>query len=119
MLRRLTTASRAAQQQPLALVATRRAAFTTPVLCNLTGHLSGLASPATYTSLATLPYSPFGTAALVLLAYNVGVVGLKHLWYALEMVSKDYHQDQQLQVVTRYLLLFSLLFTVESLFIEA
>ena len=118
MLRRLTVSTNVASRRS-ALVSTRRNASECSLLCNLTGHLAGLASPATYTSLATLPYTPIGTAALVLLAYNVSVVGLKHLWYALEMVSKDYHQDQQLQVLSRYLLLFSLLFTVEGMFIEA
>jgi hypothetical protein len=81
-------------------------------------HTAGLVNPVTYTSLGALSYSPIGTGALVLLAYNVSVVGLKHLWYTLEMISKDYHQDQQLQMISRYMLLVSLLLSVESLFIE-
>jgi hypothetical protein len=116
MLRRI---SRPVMPRPAALTAGCRSACSGGILYNFLGHMTGAINPATYTTLAALPYSPLGTGALVLLAYNVSVVGVKHLWYALEMVSKDYHQDQQLQVLVRYLLLVSLLISVEALFVEA
>lgn len=82
-------------------------------------HFTQLIYPSTYTSIAAISYSPIGTLALILLAYNVGVVGAKHCWYTLELTVKDYVQDQQLVAVLRYLLLLTILLSVESLFIEA
>lgn len=73
----------------------------------------------TFTCLSTMSYAPIGTLMGVALAYNVGVVGLKHMWYTMEMVAKDYVQDIQLQVTVRYLILLSLLLAVEQLFVEA
>lgn len=85
---------------------------------DVSGHFVQLIYPSTYTSIAALMYTPIGTLALILLAYNVGVVGAKHCWYTLELTAKDYVQDQQLVAIIRYILLITILLSVENLFIE-
>jgi hypothetical protein len=70
-------------------------------------------------SAGALPSSPLGTVALVALAYNINYVGLKHLWYTMEMTVRDYLQDIALKQVMRYMLLITLLFAGNGLFVEA
>jgi hypothetical protein len=91
----------------------------TAAATDVSTHFTQLIYPSTYTSIAAIAYSPIGTLALILLAYNVGVVGAKHCWYTLELTVKDYVQDQQLVAVLRYILLITILLSVENLFIES
>ncbi|CUG87138.1 membrane-associated protein, putative [Bodo saltans] len=91
----------------------------TSAATDVSAHFTQLVYPSTYTTVAAVAYSPIATLALILLAYNVGVVGAKHCWYTLELTVKDYVQDQQLVAVLRYLLLLTILFSVEALFIES
>ncbi len=109
-------ASRAAMQVPLA---TQRRMASGSFLSNIIAHDMGLLNAATYTSVGTLAMSPIGTTALVAVAYNTCVVGLKHLWYTLEMLTRDYLQDPQLVQVARYMILMSLIICCAQLFIEA
>lgn len=70
------------------------------------------------TSLATLLYSPVGTAMLIVLAYNVVVICTKHVNYSMEITAKDYVQDQQLYVIMRYGILSCILLGMEVMFVE-
>ena len=56
---------------------------------------------------------------MVALSYNVSVVGLKHLWYTLEMTIRDYIQDVVVAQMMRYMILLTLMTCVFQLFIEA
>ena len=96
----------------------RRLASST-LLGNLVSHDMGLLSAATYSSVGALAASPIGTVALVGVAYNTCVVGLKHLWYTLEMLCRDYIQDPVLAQTARYMVLVCLMICCEVLFIEA
>lgn len=125
MLRRAVCSSRTGRMvvaAPTALVTPQRNAatiFNCPCITGVGSHFLQVIQPSTYTTLASLAYSPVGTVALILLAYNVGVIGAKHCWYTLELTAKDYVQDQQLAVVVRYLILLTILLSVEALFIES
>lgn len=55
---------------------------------------------------------------LILLAYNVVVIALKHFHYSMDLTAKDYVQDQQLYVIMRYGIMCCLLLGAEVLFIE-
>ena len=84
---------------------------------NMSGHLfSGLSIAG---CAATPLASPYGTALMVALSYNVSVVGLKHLWYTLEMTIRDYIQDVVVAQMMRYMILLTLMTCVFQLFIEA
>lgn len=89
-----------------------------PFWGGIANHFLQLAYPSTYTTVSALAYSPVGTVALVVLAYNVSVVGGKHCWYTLELTAKDYLQDQKLAMIVRYLILFTILLSVEAMFVE-
>ncbi|RNF07204.1 uncharacterized protein Tco025E_07424 [Trypanosoma conorhini] len=69
-------------------------------------------------SLSTLLYSPLGTALLVALAYNVVVIGTKHVTYTMEITGKDYVQDQQLHMIMKYGILSCILLAMEVMFVE-
>ncbi|CAD2217737.1 hypothetical protein AGDE_14671 [Angomonas deanei] len=69
-------------------------------------------------SLSSVLYSPLGTAMLLVLAYNVVVIGTKHINYSMEITAKDYVQDQQLYVIMRYGILACILLGMEVMFIE-
>ncbi|RNE97472.1 hypothetical protein TraAM80_09297 [Trypanosoma rangeli] len=69
-------------------------------------------------SLSTLLYSPLGTALLVALAYNVVVIGTKHVTYTMEITGKDYVQDQQLHTIMKYSILSCILLAMEVIFVE-
>ena len=99
-------------------VAARSLSGDCPTTLNIVSHAAQVADVATYTNLGALLYSPLGTAALVLLAYNVGVVGLRHLSVSLEFAARDYLQDYPLVHAYRYLVLVSLLLGFERMFIE-
>jgi hypothetical protein len=114
MLRRAAFAPLARAGAPM-----QRRLASTSLLGNIVGHDMGLMSAATYTSASALATSPLGTAALVVVTYNTCVVGLKHLWYTLEMVCRDYIQDVVLAQTARYLILICLMLCCEALFIEA
>lgn len=81
--------------------------------------MNHFASTSSYTSLALLPTTPVGTVALTLVTYNISVIGLKHLWYTLELVVKDYIQDVVLQIQLRYAMLLTLMFAIHQVFVEA
>ncbi|CCW63117.1 unnamed protein product [Phytomonas sp. EM1] len=102
-----------ASRTPLSVSRRRYAgeAFT----ANLVAHTTSLSA---CTSLSTMLYSPLGTAMLVLLAYNVVVVGGKHAFYLLELTAKDYVQDPQLYVIVRYGVLLCILLGMEVIFVE-
>jgi hypothetical protein len=85
----------------------------------LSGHMLQLAEVGACTSLATVAYGPVGTAAGVLLAYNGSVVGLKHVWYTIEFLARDYLQDAVLAQAVRYVILVTLMCAVAQVFIEA
>ncbi|KEG07232.1 hypothetical protein DQ04_10481000 [Trypanosoma grayi] len=85
------------------------------LMTNLTAH--SLQLPACL-SLSTLLYSPLGTALLVVLAYNVVVIGTKHVTYTMEITGKDYVQDQQLHMIMKYGILSCILLAMEVLFVE-
>jgi hypothetical protein len=97
----------------------QRRLASTSLLGNLVSHDMGLMSAATYTSVGALATSPIGTTALVVVAYNTCVVGLKHLWYTLEMLCRDYLQDPVLAQTARYAILVCLMICCEVIFIEA
>eukprot|EP00796_Vickermania_ingenoplastis_P004464 gene4464-3259_t len=88
---------------------------TCPFLTNLSAHSAQLAG---CTTLSGLMYSPLGTAMLLLLAYNVVVIGTKHLYYTMDLTAKDYVQDQQLYAIMRYGIMCCLLLGMEVLFVE-
>ena len=90
-----------------------------PLLASLGGHFAQLAFPSTYLNAAAWATSPVTTLGLVLVAYNVNVIFVKHVWYTLEMLTKDYHQDLQLHQLCRYMIYLSLLFMMHFLFVEA
>lgn len=90
-----------------------------PFIQELANHAVGVFSVSTFTNVGALAMSPIGTAVGVLAAYNVCVVGLKHLWYTLELTIRDYLQDQILAQWFRYLVLWMLLISVEQTLIEA
>ncbi|KAF8297684.1 succinate dehydrogenase cytochrome B subunit [Trypanosoma cruzi] len=69
-------------------------------------------------SLSTLLYSPLGTVMLVVLAYNVVVIGSKHVIYTMEITGKDYVQDQQLHMIMKYGITACVLLAMEVLFVE-
>ena len=120
MFRRLTAVPvKAAMVAPRAVVQRRSLACNCHVMNAVGAHFGELGNAATYMSVSTLAYSPLGTLALLLVAYNTSVVGVKHCWYTLEMVAKDYVQDIQLQVTLRYVILLALLFGVEGVLVEA
>ena len=105
------------------LAVSRRSLCAAPCCCTLSANLSQhfylLFDGATYMSAGALLTSPIGTVALLLLSYNLCVVGTKHLWYTLEMTFKDYGQDVLLQQAIRYCLLLCLIIATTHLFIEA
>ncbi|KAH9578406.1 hypothetical protein LSM04_006754 [Trypanosoma melophagium] len=82
---------------------------------NLTAHSMQLQG---CFSLSTLLYSPLGTALLLLLTYNVVVIGTKHVVYTMEITGKDYVQDQQLHQIMRYGIFACVLLAMEVLFVE-
>lgn len=84
---------------------------------NLLGHLT--TSPEAYVAVGALTSTPLGTGAMVLLSYNTCVVGLKHLWYTLEFVARDYVQDLVLAQTLRYMILITLMLCAAQLFVEA
>ncbi len=125
MLRRVTrhsllpvTTRRASSTTAVAAAAATTAVATSQCWANHVAHWGQLLStksiaPATFIS------GPLGTLSMELIAYNVTVVGLRHLWYTLEIVVRDYIQDWVLAQWLRYFLLIILLLTGEQLFIEA
>lgn len=86
--------------------------------CPLLGHFGQLFCAKTY-ALGALTSGPYGTVALLALSYNFCVVGVKHLYYTIEITTRDYVQDYVVQQWLRYLILLSLLVAMESVFIEA
>ncbi|CCW66211.1 unnamed protein product [Phytomonas sp. Hart1] len=98
-----------------ALTLSRRQYVGQVFLSNFSTHAASLSA---CTSLSTMLYSPLGTAMLVLLAYNVVVVGGKHSYYLIDLTAKDYVQDPQLYVVIRYGVLICVLLGMEVLFVE-
>lgn len=97
----------------------RRTFVNSAFLSNIVSHDLGLFNAATYTSVGALATSPIGTGALVLAAYNVCVVGLKHFWSTLEILVRDYVQDLVLAQTARYMLLVCLILCCAQLFVEA
>ncbi|ORC90571.1 uncharacterized protein TM35_000083690 [Trypanosoma theileri] len=87
----------------------------TQLATNLTAHSLQLQG---CLSLSTLLYSPLGTAFLLLLAYNVVVIGTKHVVYTIEITGKDYVQDQQLHQIMKYGIFACVLLAMEVLFVE-
>lgn len=85
------------------------------IAANLATH--ALQVPSCF-SLSTLLYSPLGTAMLIVLAYNMVVVGTKQMTYIMEITGKDYVQDQQLHQIMKYGILSCLLLAMEVLFVE-
>lgn len=81
----------------------------------LAGHLLGAVS---VPSAFGLMGSPWGTMAMVALAYNVSVSGSSHAQYSLDIVARDYIQDTVLYNALRYLVVLSLISLVAQLFIE-
>ena len=108
-----TTAS-ATSSSSSSLVQSRASITGLEVAGPFLAHLSSISA----VSSTNLMYTPLGTAALVAMAYNVNLVGLKHLWYTSELPARDYVQDAALKQVIRYLMLISLLFTANGLFCE-
>lgn len=98
-----------------ALTTSRRHMVGAQLASNLAVHATQAAS---CFSLSTLLYSPLGTAMLVVLAYNVVVIGTKHVNYSMEITAKDYVQDQQLYVIMRYGILSCILLGMEVMFVE-
>lgn len=113
-IRKVTSATTPSMQ-----LVSRRTAWTCPFIGNSIAHFSQLILPSTYTAASALAFSPLGTLAYVALAYNVCVIGTKHLWYTMEFIGKDYLQDLVQQVLYRYHLILVLLLSCEALFIEA
>jgi hypothetical protein len=85
------------------------------IMWNLGNHFAQIASvPAASMVLS----SPIGTTALVVLNYNVAVIGLKHCQYTLELFLKDYFQDAITYTVLRYLIYITLIISVSHVFCE-
>lgn len=89
-----------------------------PFWSEIGNHVFQLIYPTTYTTLPALAYSPLGTIALIGLAYNVSVIGTKHCWYTMDLTARDYLQDQKVAMMIRYVILLTILFSVEALFVE-
>lgn len=98
-----------------ALTTARRGYVGEALVANLGAHCTNVAA---CTSLSTVLYSPLGTAMMLVLAYNVAVIGTKHVNYTMEITAKDYVQDQQLYVIMRYGILSCILLGMEVLFVE-
>lgn len=82
--------------------------------CPLVGHFATIGG----CTATNLMFSPLGTVALIVLAFNVNYVGLKHLWYTAEFPMRDYVQDAALKQALRYLMLIALLLAGEGYFVE-
>ena len=62
--------------------------------------------------------SPIGTLASLGMTFNVVVCGASHIQYTMDMVARDYLEDDVLYVICRYFLLISLVTIFLQIFIE-
>src|SRR5262249_7099842 len=116
-MRRIAGRSTASTHKALFAPA-QRSSCSCPWLANAVQHASMIGAPESYATVGAFLASPLGTAGLVLLAYNVSVVGVRHLHHSLDMVPRDYIQDPLLLQVMRYMFMIALLLGVEQLFVE-
>ena len=99
-------------------VAAQRRAFVGSLGSNLAGHAGGAVFAASALSPASFLASPYGTVALLAVAYNASVTGLKHLHWSLDLTTRDYIQDPVLAQVIRYATLLTLMSCVAHMFVE-
>ena len=118
MLRRVACTARPSTSV-VAAAAQRRAILDCCLTKNLVAHSFGAFSGTSYASAGAIMSSPVGTAALVGVSYHVSVIGLKHLWSTLELLTRDYLQDLVLAQTARYMILICLMICAEQLLIEA
>ena len=104
---------------PTARRAIQRRAFVGPLGSNLAAHVGEGIFVGTCLTPAGFLASPFGTAAMLAVAYNVSVTGLKHLHWSMDLTTRDYIQDPVLAQVIRYALFISLISCVGQVFVEA
>ena len=119
MMRRVAPRAATIAAPSAMTVTSRRNLTECPILCNIAYHTAELATVATYTSGATLAFTPIGTAALVAAAFATSSAGIKYNWFLTELAIRDYIQDNVLQVVLRYLTMISLMLAFVSVFIES
>ena len=91
-----------------------RASSSTSVLVQAKDHFSTILPAADIPLLC----SPIGTVAQMGLVFNLVVCGSSHLQYTMDMVARDYLEDDVLYVMCRYFLILSMIVIFLQIFVE-